>query len=158
MTSDLHKWLNNPHGVGGDYDKHHGVGDGSDEDEGAYDYTHYDSADTTRRTVSLNNDENYDKEDQPSDTEASQSDEDDKESDEEDEDNYGTHYTDASMRKRQELGLSPKGKPFCFLCAGEHLDPQCTTYPDERVRSRQCSCGLFHTEGICNVLSSDSDD
>ena len=163
MTSDLEKWLNNPHGVGGDYDKYHGVGEGSDDDEETYDYTFYDSADMTRRTVSRNNDENYDEEDRvASDNEAHQTDEesynDDDENDEEDNhDDHATHYTDASVRKRVELGFSPYGKPVCFLCAEEHLASQCTTYPDERVRSRQCSCGLYHTEGVCTVWSADSE-
>ena len=163
MTSDLVEWLNNPHGVGGIYDNPHGVGDGSDDDEEAYDYTFYDSADMTRRTISRNNDENYDEEDRvASDNEAHQTDEesyndDDEEYEEDDHDDDATQYTNASVNKRMVLGLSPNGKPFCFLCSGEHCAPQCDTYPGEKVRSRQCSCGLYHTEGLCNVLSSDSD-
>ena len=159
MTSDLEKWLNNPHGVGGDYDKHHGVGEGSDDNNEEYDYSFYDSADMTPR----NNQENYDMEDRvASDNEAHQTDEesyndDDEEDEEDDHDDGATQYTNASVNKRMVLGLSPNGKPFCFLCAGEHLAPQCTTYPDERVRSRQCFCGLFHTEGICSDSDSDSD-
>ena len=156
MTSDLLEWLNNPHYVGGDYDKHHGVGEGSDDDNEEYDYSFYDSADMTPR----NNQENYDMEDRvASDNEAHQTDEEsyNEESNDDDEDNYGTHYTDAAVRKRVELGFSPYGKPVCFLCAEAHLASQCTTYPDERVRSRQCFCGLFHTEGICSDSDSDSD-
>ena len=168
MTSDLHEWLNNPHGVGGIYDKHHDDKEAYDytfwddydkhhDDKEEYDYSFYDSADMTPR----NNQENYDMEDRvASDNEAHQTDngeETDKESNGDDEDNYGTHYTAAAVRKRVELGFSPYGKPVCFLCAEAHLASQCTTYPDERVRSRQCSCGLYHTEGVCTVWSSDSE-
>ena len=159
--------LNNLYGRWGpvrDDDNESGDEDQHNDDEEAYDYSFYDSADMTPRTVSQNNAENYDEEDRvASDNEAHQTDngeETDKESNEDEEDdhdNRATHYTDASEQKRQTLGLSPNGKPFCFLCAEEHLAPQCTTYPEERVRSRQCSCGLYHTEGVCTVWSSDSD-
>ena len=153
------EFLNNPYGLWGPVrDDDNDSGDGSDAEE--YDYSFYDSADMTPR----NNQENYDMEDRvASDNEAHQTDkesynDDDEENEEDDQDDDATQYTNASVNKRMVLGLSPNGKPFCFLCSGEHCAPQCDTYPGEKVRSRQCSCGLFHTEALCSADDSDDDD
>ena len=147
--NDLRQWLNNPHvGAGPEHDENDS---GDDNDDGVESqYRHYDTV--------------Y----QTSYTEASQSDEDDEEIDEVDEeideDDYDdrvdtdTHYSHASVLKRRALGLPDTGEAYCFLCAGQHLSTHCDTYEGARVRSLQCFCGLFHTEGYCQVSSSDSED